>query len=120
MLLISRMLKRCLQNLVEKYEKTQPRLAQWADENLREGMSVFQIPENHRRKLRTSNLAERQMKEINRRTKVVGVFPNSDSLLRLAAAMLIEQNDQWQNEKRYLPESNERPAFKKKKKKKVA
>lgn len=104
--------QRYLQSLVEKYEKTQPRLAQWADENIREGLSVFHIPENHRRKLRTSNLAERQMKEIKRRTKVVGVFPSTDSLLRLAATMLIEQNDQWQNEKRYLPESNERPAFK--------
>ncbi|KGE70639.1 IS256 family transposase [Spirochaeta lutea] len=112
--------ERYLQSLVEKYEKTQPRLAQWADENLREGLSVFHIPENHRRKLRTSNLAERQMKEIKRRTKVVGVFPNADSLLRLAAAMLIEQNDQWQNEKRYLPESNDRPAFKEIYRKKVA
>jgi len=112
--------ERYLQSLVEKYEKTQPRLAQWADENLREGLSVFHISENHRRKLRTSNLAERQMKEIKRRTKVVGVFPNADSLLRLAATMLIEQNDQWQNEKRYLPESNERPAFKEIYRKKVA
>ena len=112
--------QRYLQSLVEKYEKTQPRLAQWADENLREGLSVFHISENHRRKLRTSNLAERQMKEIKRRTKVVGVFPNADSLLRLAATMLIEQNDQWQNEKRYLPESADRPVFKEIYRKKVA
>jgi transposase-like protein len=60
--------------------------------------------------MRTSNLAERQMKEINRRTKVVEEFPNTDSLLRLAASMLIEQNDQWQSEKCYLPESDDRPA----------
>ncbi|HTO15082.1 MAG TPA: transposase, partial [Edaphocola sp.] len=71
---------------------------------------VFHIPVKHRRKLRTSNLAERQMKEIKRRTKVVGVFPNSASLLRLAGALLIEQNDQWQKDKRYLPESNDWPA----------
>jgi transposase-like protein len=50
------------------------------------------------------------MKEIKRRTKVVGVFPNSASLLRLAGALLIEQNDQWQKDKRYLPESNDWPA----------
>lgn len=102
--------ERYLKQLVDKYQKTHPRLAVWADENLREGLSVFSIPEKHRRKMRTSNLAERQMKEINRRTKVVGVFPNADSLLRLAASMLIEQNDQWQSEKRYLPESDDRPA----------
>jgi len=102
--------ERYLKQLVDKYQKTHPRLAAWADENIREGLSVFSIPQNHRRKMRTSNLAERQMKEINRRTKVVGVFPNADSLLRLAASMLIEQNDQWQSEKRYLPESDDRPA----------
>ncbi len=112
--------ERYLQQLVEKYQKTHPRLAAWADENIREGLSVFNIPENHRRKMRTSNLAERQMKEINRRTKVVGVFPNAASLLRLAAAMLIEQNDQWQNDKRYLPESNDRPALNEIYRKKVA
>ena len=112
--------ERYLKQLVEKYQKTQARFAEWADENIREGLSVFHIPENHRRKMRTSNLAERQMKEIKRRTKVVGVFPNADSLLRLAATLLIEQNDQWQNDKRYLPESNDRPAFKEIYRKRVA
>jgi len=102
--------ERYLTQLVDKYQKTHPCLAAWADENIREVLSVFSIPQNHRRKMRTSNLAEHQMKEINRRTKVVGVFPNADSLLRLAASMLIEQNDQWQSEKHYLPESDDRPA----------
>ena len=102
--------ERFLNLFVEKHQKNQPRLAQWADENIREGLTVFHIPVKHRRKLRTSNLAERQMKEIKRRTKVVGVFPNSASLLRLAGARLIEQNDQWQKDKRHLPESNDRPA----------
>ena len=112
--------ERYLNQLVETYQKTNPRLAAWADENLREGLSVFHIPENHRRKMRTSNLAERQRKEIKRRTRVVGVFPNADSLLRLAATLLLEQNDQWQNDKRYLPESKDRPALNEIYRKKVA
>lgn len=112
--------ERYLNQLVEKYQKTNPRLAAWADENLREGLSVFHIPENHRRKMRTSNLAERQMKEIKRRTRVVGVFPNAESLLRLAATLLLEQNDQWQNDKRYLPESKDRPALNEIYRKKIA
>ena len=112
--------ERYLNQLVETYQKTNPRLAAWADENLRDGLSVFHIPENHRRKMRTSNLAERQMKEIKRRTRVVGVFPNSESLLRLAATLLLEQNDQWQNDKRYLPESKDRPALNEIYRKKVA
>jgi len=112
--------ERYLDQFVETYQKTNPHLAAWADENLREGLSVFHIPENHRRKMRTSNLAERQMKEIKRRTRVVGVFPNSESLLRLAATLLLEQNDQWQNDKRYLPESKDRPALNEIYRKKVA
>lgn len=112
--------ERYLNQLVETYQKTNPRLAAWADENLRDGLSVFHIPENHRRKMRTSNLAERQMKEIKRRTRVVGVFPNAESLLRLVATLLLEQNDQWQNDKRYLPESKDRPALNEIYRKKVA
>ena len=103
---------RYLADFVQKYQSRHQRLAAWADENLREGLSVFNIPETHRRKLRTSNLAERQMKEIKRRTKVVGVFPNTNAVERLVGALLIEQNEQWDIEKRYLPESPEKPASK--------
>lgn len=101
---------RFLKELVEKHQENNPKLAAWADENIREGLAVFQIPEKHRKKMRTANLCERQMEEIKRRTKVVGVFPNSESLLRLAGTMLIELGEHWQNEKRYLPESSDRPA----------
>lgn len=111
---------RYLEHMVEKYSKRNSRLAQWADENIREGLSVFNIPEQHRRKLRTSNLAERQMKEIKRRTKIVGIFPNSSSLLRLAGTLLIEQNEQWQSEKRYLPVAADCPASKEIYRKRVA
>ena len=102
--------ERYLQQLVEKYRERQPRFSEWADENLREGFAIFHVPENHQRKLRTTNLAERQMKEIKRRTKVVGVFPNPAALLRLVGAMLIEQEEQWSSEKRYLPQAPDRPA----------
>lgn len=111
---------RYLKAMVEKYSERNPRLAQWADQNIREGLSVFLIPEEHRRKLRTSNLIERQMKEIKRRTKVVGIFPNAESLLRLTATLLIEQNEQWHNEKRYLPATADCPASKEIYRKRVA
>jgi len=103
---------RFLEQLVEKYKKQNPGLSTWADDNIREGLSVFHIPEPHRKKMRTANLAERQMKEIKRRTRVVGIFPNAESLLRLAGALLIEQEEQWQSEKRYLPQSIDQPAEK--------
>lgn len=96
--------ERYLLSFVDKYKDRCPKLSQWADQNIRDGFSVFHLPEQHRRKLRTSNLAERQMKEIKRRTKVVGIFPNTNSLERLVGTLLIELEEQWNTEKRYLQE----------------
>jgi len=102
--------ERYLLSFVDKYKNRHQKLAQWADENIREGFSVFHLPKQHRRKLRTSNLAERQMKEIKRRTKVVGIFPDTNSLERLAGTLLIELEEQWNTEKKYLSEIPEKPA----------
>ncbi|MBI9101527.1 MAG: IS256 family transposase [Spirochaetales bacterium] len=92
-----------LRNLVHKYEKSNPAYSQWLEKNIPEGLSVFRMPEIQRKKLRTSNMAERQMKEIKRRTKVAMIFPNEKSLLRLVSAILMEQDEVWRNGKRYLP-----------------
>lgn len=94
--------ERFLRLKVEKYEKTQSVLSRWMEENIRESFTVFDIPENHRKKLRTSNMAERQMKEIKRRTKVAMIFPNSQSLNRLASSILMETDETWSTGKRYL------------------
>lgn len=94
--------ERFLRLKVEKYEKTQSALSSWMEENIRESFTVFDIPENHRKKLRTSNMAERQMKEIKRRTKVAMIFPNSQSLNRLASSILMETDETWSTGKRYL------------------
>jgi putative transposase len=53
-------------------------------------------------RMRTSNMAERQMKELKRRTKVAGIFPNAKSLNRLACALLMERDEAWLVGKRYL------------------
>ena len=92
-----------LKRLVLKHEKSKPDYALWLEKNIPEGLSVFQMPAGQRKKLRTSNMAERQMKEIKRRTKVAMIFPNEKSLLRLVSAILMEQDEVWRNGKRYLP-----------------
>lgn len=89
---------------VKKYSKSAPRLASWLEENVPEGLTVFAFPVEHRRRLRTNNPLERLNREIKRRTRVSTLFPNEASLLRLATAVLLEKDEEWQTEKRYLPQ----------------
>ena len=86
---------RLLKEAVGKYSVSQKKLAEWMEENIPEGLSVFDFPEKHRMQLRTSNGLERLNREIKRRTRVVGIFPNEASLLRLVSALLNEQDDEW-------------------------
>ena len=53
-----------------------PKLSEWLENSIPEGLQVFQIPEAHRVEIRTINLAERINREIKRRTLVVSIFPN--------------------------------------------
>ena len=70
-------------------------------------LAHFTFPENHRRQIRSTNPLERLNKEIKRRTDVVGIFPNTDALLRLSACVLIEAHDEWQDtDRRYLSEAS--------------
>jgi len=87
---------------VTKYEKTAAKLSVWMEENLPEGLTVFALPEGHRKRMRTTNMLERVHEEINRRTRVAGLFPNEASLLRLVSAVLMELSEEWETGKRYL------------------
>ena len=90
-----------LQAAIQKYAVSAPRLSAWLEENLSEGFTVFDLPLEHRRSIRTTNSLERINKEIRRRTRVVGVFPNEASCLRLVSALLMEISEEWQIGKRY-------------------
>lgn len=90
-----------LQSAIQKYAQSAPQLSAWMEENLAEGFTVFDFPLEHRRTIRTTNSLERINKEIRRRTKVVGVFPNETSCLRLISALLMEISEEWQIGKRY-------------------
>lgn len=95
--------ERLLAMAVAKYEKTASKLARWMEENLPDGFSVFSQPMISWKKLRTTNLPERINREVKRRTRVAGVFPNEASLLRIASAVLVEIDEEWQGEtKRYI------------------
>lgn len=85
-----------LDELVAGYCKTAPKLADWLENAIPEGLAVFALPEHHRRRLRTSNPIERAVQqELKRRTVKVRVFPNDEALLRLVSAVLVEIDETW-------------------------
>ncbi len=94
--------QRLLNLTVEKYAKTQSNLSAWMEDNLPEGFTVFMLPPEARKRLRTSNAAENLHRQIRRRTKVAGLFPNENSLLRPVSAILSEISDEWETGKVYL------------------
>jgi putative transposase len=65
-------------------------------------LAHFGFPEPHRRQIRSTNPLERLNKEIKRRTAVVGIFPTRPSVLRLVGMILSEQDDEWQDGRRYF------------------
>jgi putative transposase len=91
-----------LQATMTKYQKSAPKLSAWLEENFVEGFTIFELPADHRRRLRTSNLLERINREVKRRTRVATLFPGEESLLRLVTAVLAEIDEEWATAKTYL------------------
>jgi putative transposase len=94
--------ERQLDLAVKKFRSSAPRLAEWLEANVPEGLTVFALPSGHRRRLRTSNMLERLNEEIKRRTRVAGLFPNEASALRLVSAVLMEISEEWETNRKYL------------------
>jgi len=70
-------------------------------------MNYRAFPPEHWKKIRTTNLLERVNKELKRRSRKIGAFPNDASLLRLAGSILIDINEEWITGNRYLSVKNE-------------
>lgn len=94
--------QRLLDFSIEKYKKSASKLSEWMETNIPEGFAVFSLPENQRKKLRSTNMVERLNREIKRRTRVATLFPNEASLLRLVSAILSETSEEWETGRRYL------------------
>ncbi len=94
--------QRLLMQAVEAWSADAPKLAQWAEESLPDGFTVFDCPSAHRVRLRTTNGLERINRELKRRTRVASIFPNTASCLRLVSALLAECDEDWMTGKIYL------------------
>lgn len=93
--------KRRLNEFSEAFEKTAPKAVACLENGFDDAMAVMTLPEKYRKRLRTTNMQERLNREIRRRERVIGIFPNDESAWRLIGALLAEVNEQWQN-KKYL------------------
>ncbi len=87
---------------LERLRKPLPKVAALLEEAEEDLLAFYCFPADHWPKLRSTNPLEGVNREIGRRTDVVGIFPNDRSLIRLAASVVIEQNDEWLVGRRYL------------------
>ena len=87
---------------IERWSATYPRLCDWVEENIAETLTFYRLPREHHKHLKSTNMLERFNEEIRRRTRVVRIFPNRDSCLRLIRALAVETHEGWLEEHRYL------------------
>jgi putative transposase len=94
----SQMLRHVADQLRQKWSK----LAAFIDDSEADVLSYMDFPEPHRGKIHSTNPLERLNNEVKRRADVVGIFPNEAAIIRLIGAVLLEQNDEWQLQHRYM------------------
>jgi len=93
--------RRRLSDFSEHFVKSAPKAVACMEAGFEDAMSVMSLPEKYRKRLRTTNMQERLNEEVRRRERVIRIFPNDISALRLIGALLAEKNEDWQ-ERRYL------------------
>ena len=85
-----------------KWQAKYPKLADWVEANIHETLTFYRLPRTHHKHLKSTNMLERLNEEIKRRTRVVRIFPNTASCLRLVRALCVETHESWLEDSRYL------------------
>jgi transposase-like protein len=91
-----------LASWVAKWNKRYAKLCAWVEENIEETFSFYRLPRQHHKNLKSTNMLERFMEEIKRRTLVVRIFPNGAACLRLVRALAAEIHEDWIEAMQYL------------------
>jgi transposase-like protein len=99
------------EQLIREYEKRFPEATRCLEAGLEDSLQFYAFPDIDQRKISSTNVLERIIREIRRRSRVVGVFPNTDSCLRLTTCYLMEYSEDWLNEKSYISRPNIQKIF---------
>jgi len=91
--------RRRLHEAVEALERSHPTVAEHLDTYGEEILAVHSLPDHHRKRMRSTNMLERLNEEIKRRTRVIRIFPNERSCIRLISALAMETNEEWMGRK---------------------
>ncbi len=90
----------------EEYEKAFPKAVECLEEGFEDSVQFYAFEELDSRKISSTNTLERLNREIRRRSSVVGIFPSTDSYIRLITSYLLEYSEDWQTERCYINASS--------------
>ena len=91
-----------LRHVADQLRDKWPKLGTFIDDSETDVLAHMDFPTQHRTRIHSTNSLERLNKEVKRRADVVGIFPNEGSIIRLIGAVLLEANDEWQTQHRYM------------------
>ena len=86
---------RVAEEVAAKWEARLPKMSRALRAGVEDTLAVLSLPSEHRRRFRTTNILERQMREFCKRTRKVSIFPNESSCERLFGAMCLELSEKW-------------------------
>lgn len=94
--------QRLAREAADRWTESHSKVAEQLEENIEQCLSCLAFPQSHQRRIRNTNGLERFNQEVRRRSRVVRIFPNRESCLRLVSALAAETSEEWITGKRYL------------------
>lgn len=94
--------RRLMDDVIQEYAQRAPKAVERLEAGFEDAMAVMALPERYRKRLRTTNGVERLNQEVRRRERVIRIFPNEESAIRLIGAVLMEIDEAWSTGHRYF------------------